>query len=252
MVVTIIFGAHAALPGAIDVLLGAKGDVMIFRPDLPFAIGWITLALAGTGGMFTVHAWLPSSGSEGTPREQRQRRLAAARGRPMPEADDGVTRRAVLEAGLIGAAALILASLGAVVGPILRGRDASALGSSSGPSTGLSGASAAPVTTADAGAAVTTPTPTSSAVTPTGATAGTPIGSSTHLRPDHPIGFIDPTTGDPSAVLLLPNGKVVAYDLTCTHAGCTVEYDPSSGLLICPCHGATFDPTHGARATVTG
>ena len=55
-------------------------------------------------------------------------------------------------------------------------------------------------------------------------------------------------TGDPSAVLLLPSGKVVAFDLTCTHAGCEVEYDPSSSLLICPCHGATFDPKHGAGA----
>ncbi len=251
----LLFRACAAAGAALAILFWLTASWAIkpyyYGPDLPFAIGWITLALAGTGGMFTVHAWLPWSGSAATPHEQRQRRLAAARGRPMPDADDGVTRRAVLEAGLIGATALVLASLGAVVGPIVRGRDASAVGSSSGTSGGLSGASAAPVTTADAGTAVTTPAPTSSAVAPagpTGQTAGTPIGSLTHLRPDRPIGFTDPTTGDPSAVLLLPNGKVVAYDLTCTHAGCTVEYDPSSGLLICPCHGATFDPTHGARA----
>ncbi len=248
----LLFRACAAAGAALAILFWLTASWAIkpyyYGPDLPFAIGWITLALAGTGGMFTIQAWLPWSSSTATPRDQRQRRLAAARGRPMPETDDGVTRRAVLEAGLIGAAAVVLASLGAVVGPIVRGRDASALGPSSGSSTALSGASAAPLTTADAGAAVTTPRPTSSAVAPTGATAGTPIGSLTHLRPDHPIGFIDPTTGDPSAVLLLPNGKVVAYDLTCTHAGCTVEYDPSSGLLICPCHGATFDPTHGARA----
>jgi len=63
----------------------------------------------------------------------------------------------------------------------------------------------------------------------------------------HLIGFNDPTTGDPSAVLLLANGAVVGYDLTCTHAGSPVEYDGSSGMLVCPCHGAIFDPTHGAR-----
>ena len=69
-----------------------------------------------------------------------------------------------------------------------------------------------------------------------------------HVSRDRPLAFADPTTGDPSAVLLLPGGKLVAYDLNCTHAGCQVEYDPSSSLLICPCHGATFDPKHGAHA----
>jgi thiosulfate dehydrogenase [quinone] large subunit len=33
----------------------------------------------------------------------------------------------------------------------------------------------------------------------------------------------------------------------CTHAGCLVDFDPGSGVLYCPCHGAEFDPKHGAR-----
>ena len=42
---------------------------------------------------------------------------------------------------------------------------------------------------------------------------------------------------------------IVAYTGTCTHAGCSVDFDPSSKQLICPCHGATYDPAHGAQVT---
>ncbi|HEY7605464.1 MAG TPA: Rieske (2Fe-2S) protein, partial [Actinomycetes bacterium] len=45
--------------------------------------------------------------------------------------------------------------------------------------------------------------------------------------------------------------QVVAYQAVCTHAGCTVAFDPTSGLLACPCHGAAFDPRR-AGAVVTG
>jgi thiosulfate dehydrogenase [quinone] large subunit len=59
--------------------------------------------------------------------------------------------------------------------------------------------------------------------------------------------FDDPNTGDPGVVIKLHDGTFVAYDTVCTHAGCTVEYDRSSGYLLCPCHGAAFDPAHQAQ-----
>ena len=65
-----------------------------------------------------------------------------------------------------------------------------------------------------------------------------PVNSSTN--------FTLPSNGDPGILIHLSNGQFVAYDATCTHAGCPVDYDPSSHDLVCPCHGAVFDPSQSA------
>ena len=40
---------------------------------------------------------------------------------------------------------------------------------------------------------------------------------------------------------------VFAYSLICTHEGCTVSYNKGAKKLVCPCHGAQFDPAQGAK-----
>lgn len=57
----------------------------------------------------------------------------------------------------------------------------------------------------------------------------------------------DPKTGDPAVIIHASGSTFYAYDAVCTHAGCTVQYDPQQKLLVCPCHGGTFDPAHGAQ-----
>lgn len=61
------------------------------------------------------------------------------------------------------------------------------------------------------------------------------------------VTFTIPSNGDPGVLVRLNSGKFVCYDATCTHAGCPVSFDSGSGLLICPCHGAEFDPANGAN-----
>ena len=48
--------------------------------------------------------------------------------------------------------------------------------------------------------------------------------------------------GEVPAVIINQNGFIVAFSLTCTHLGCTIEENKESGTgFTCPCHGSAFD-----------
>lgn len=102
------------------------------------------------------------------------------------------------------------------------------------------------------------PSPTASPETTPGASptaaatpTGTRIGALADLRSQGFLNFQNPNTGDPAIAVALSGGSVAAFDAVCTHAGCQVGYDPSQKILLCPCHGAQFDPAHGA-AVIAG
>ncbi len=40
----------------------------------------------------------------------------------------------------------------------------------------------------------------------------------------------------------------IALSQTCTHQGCTIAYQATSMIFVCPCHGGTYD----ANGNVTG
>ena len=48
--------------------------------------------------------------------------------------------------------------------------------------------------------------------------------------------------GDKPAILIREKtGQFKAYFATCTHLGCLVQYNPKTGMIICPCHDGIFD-----------
>ena len=65
---------------------------------------------------------------------------------------------------------------------------------------------------------------------------------------DMPVGqtheFATPD-GQPAILFRTKNG-VFAYSEICTHQGCTVSYSPPDKALVCPCHGAVYDPFNNA------
>ncbi|HEV8401544.1 MAG TPA: Rieske 2Fe-2S domain-containing protein [Candidatus Limnocylindrales bacterium] len=204
-----------------------------YGPDLPYALGWLTLALAGTGGRFTIETWLDREFDGDVVDEP-----------VSPE------RRLVLKAGVLGLAAVAMAGLAGTVGASLLGRQRTGIAGSTSPDAGTTGA--APTDAISAPAAGSPAATDGSVAVPTQAPASGPVVARvSQLASGRAVSFDDPITGDPGVVIRLRDGRFVAYDTVCTHAGCTVGYDRASGYLICPCHGAAFDPADHA-AVIAG
>ncbi len=75
---------------------------------------------------------------------------------------------------------------------------------------------------------------------------GTVIGS-TNQPIDTSKGFRNPADGNGSLLIHLPNNNFVACEKACTHEGVSVYYDAGTHQLVCPAHGAIFDPANGFR-----
>ena len=200
-----------------------------YGPDLPYAFGWISLAIAGHAGL--------------VPRAIRDIG-APAFGDPTPVSPG---RRQLLQVGTLAVGSFAAASLAI---PMRVAREAAGGGvaaASDAPSIGVP--NAPPSVAATSQPSLAPGAPGTSGFTPTGLTVAT-IAS---VDSRGVLGFFVPTSapsslpaGDPAAIVKLKNGTYAAFDLTCTHQGCRVGWDSKDGVLLCPCHGAAFDPENHA------
>ena len=190
-----------------------------FGNDLPYAFGWLTLALAGHGELLVVR--LARSTDQAASADPR--------------------RRAVLQVGVLAAVTVLV---GGVAGALRLIRNETPRGVDAGDGGGgpSPGPTSAP-TTAQPGQ----PTPAASA--PPGIAIATvaQVQSAGARRFTVPITAPAPLpAGDPGLVIALADGSFVAYDALCTHEGCRVNYDKTAAIIFCPCHSAEFDPANHA------
>ena len=210
-------------------------------PDLPYALGWVTLAAAGSGGVLTIESWLARREAD----ISASRSAWAGAARWEDPVDPG--RRTALQLGILAVASIGLAAFGQFLSrsaPVVAAAD-QGTGTFPDATAGQENPASAP-----AGGATDAPSAQAGSAAPSSAPAAGVTGTLLGTLDQVPVGqarrFHVQSTGDPAVIVRLPDGSVAAYDTVCTHAGCTVRYDRASGLLLCPCHGAAFDPGHHA------
>jgi thiosulfate dehydrogenase [quinone] large subunit len=142
-----------------------------------------------------------------------------------------ITRRTVVRTGL---AAALVGGLAALLGAAT-----AAIGRSVGGTRHRPTAIGGPVRTPG------THAPRTSASAPGATNSGTPIGAAAAVPVGQAKSFTDPATGSPAWVVHPSSSAFVAFNATCTHAGCPVQYDPANVQFVCPCHGGVYDARTG-------
>ena len=240
-----------------------------FGADLPYAVGWIALAIAGHGDLWVPGAIRrafeaaghheadaferqPPGGLSGRERRRRLAAKQAARGR-RPVATDRAEaivvapeRRAFLQVAVLGVLAVVAAAFAVplrAMGFFTEPQASRPPTGSPGPSPVAGGGSPAP---ASQGPEISPQASPVSGDTVVAHIADVQAGGG---AASFTVPFDAPAplpAGDPGIIVQLADGSFVAFDAVCTHEGCTVGWDQQDGVILCPCHDAAFDPAHDA------
>jgi thiosulfate dehydrogenase [quinone] large subunit len=198
--------------------------------DIVFAFAWTPLLLAGSGSVLSLDAAITAWAGRHAAAARRQARRSGP-------AVQEIRRREVLLRGVMTAA---IAGASLVIGGLAAG-----LGRLAGGTAGKGGGSSLPSAAAPVPAGTATPG-SSPAPKPGKVPSGTAIGPAADVPVGQAVSFHDPATGDPSIVIQPRSGQFLAFDAVCPHAGCTVGYDPTAKVIVCPCHGSQFSSSTGA------
>jgi thiosulfate dehydrogenase [quinone] large subunit len=188
--------------------------------DLPYAVGWLSLAIAGHGNVLVPRRFFVGA-------SRRMRRPDGRRRGPEVESPE---RRALLQTGLLALAAVALSSLAVPMRML-----------------GLEHGTVPSRTPSSAPSSVPSTLPTSEPP-PSGRAVARVADVDLRGAVDFTVPFDVPAplpAGDPGVIVRLADGSYVAFDATCTHAGCRVGWSAADAALVCPCHDAAFDPAHG-------
>jgi thiosulfate dehydrogenase [quinone] large subunit len=191
--------------------------------DIVFVFAWTPLLLAGAGPLLSADAAIAA-------------RARARRGSRRMSAAEASRREVVLKGTVTAVAAasgLVLAGVVAGLGRLAGGTKNNSGTAPLSPTQSASGPTATPSSTGASASGGSHP-------------AGTAIGPASDVPVGGAASFTDPRTGDPSIVIQASAGKFVAFDAVCPHAGCTVQYEQSAALIVCPCHGSQFNAATGA------
>jgi thiosulfate dehydrogenase [quinone] large subunit len=204
-----------------------------YGADIVFVFAWLTMLGFGDCGVLSLERWLRIQA-------RRQLRLVPEPAAVPASARAELDRRTVLNTGvaaaIVAAGALALggitAALGRAAGGTRRNRPSALQGSAGG----------APVGTTPQKSS----TPTAGRPTKAGRPApGTAIGPVSAVPVGQARSFTDPASGQPAWIVRPSSGTFLAFSAVCTHAGCPVQYDPSTTQFVCPCHGGVYDARTG-------
>ncbi len=237
-----------------------------YGSDIVFVFAWLAIVGFGAGGVLSLDAWLASRARRDTGLGPEPAAVSVDAGRlrklcprgstcglapdghcgrhsgcpvfPLREVlttrqrEDLGRRRMVVGGMAVGGVGLVtglVAGLTALIGRAVGGTRHPAVAA---PSSTVVANSSGPSASAPTGSAGAAP-------------AGVSVGAAAAVAVGQAISVTDPAGGTPAWVVHAAANTFVAFSAICTHAGCPVQFDPSSVQFICPCHGGMYDARTG-------
>jgi thiosulfate dehydrogenase [quinone] large subunit len=218
--------------------------------DLPYAMGWLILLLAGAHPVYSLDGqwrkWRIQNISTSTTPTTTQTSAGAA-----DSGSNGSNLTSLIPAqllarrrfiGVVGATAFAGGVTGLAWAKTLHTKnesDSTSATTASASANPASVATAVPVTTVPASV-----NPASAATTAPGS-SGIVLTKLSAIPTGNAQKFTVPGTNAGAILIHEQDGSVKAFSTVCTHEGCEVEFVASAKMLMCPCHGAQFDITTG-------